>query len=130
MNVDEKPYDQYLVKVDGSGRLTTRNRRFLRKFLPASLTVSNKPQHRSILQHFGHPCDTVPLTTPISPPSQATPVIIPPGPCPEPAEPRIETPPYVEPTDAEQVEEVDIIPRTATTQPATQATPPPSMTSA
>ena len=39
-------------------------------------------------------------------------------------------PPYVEPTDAEQVEEVDIIPRTATTQPATPATPPPSMTSA
>ena len=130
MIVDAKPYDQYLVKVDGSGRLTTRNRRFLRTFLPASLTVSNKPQHRSIPQHFGHPCDTVPLTTPISPPSQVTPVIIPPGPCPEPAEPRIETPPYVEPTDAEQVEEVDIIPRTATTQPATPATPPPSMTSA
>ena len=27
-----KPHDQYLVKVDGSGRLTLRNRRFLRKY--------------------------------------------------------------------------------------------------
>ena len=123
MIVDAKPYDQYLVKVDGSGRLTTRNRRFLRTFLPASLTVSNKPQQHSIPQHFGHPCDTVPLTTPISPPSQATPVIIQPGLSPEPAEPRIETSPYVEPTDAEQVEEVDITPRTTITQPATPATP-------
>ena len=70
------------------------------------------------------------MTTPISPPSQATPVIIQPGLSPEPAEPRIETSPYVEPTDAEQVEEVDITPRTTITQPATPATPPPSMTSA
>ena len=135
MIVDAKPYDtfkihQYLVKVDGSGRLTTRNRRFLRTFLPASLLVSNKPQQRSIPQHFGHPCDTVSLTTPISPPSQATPVIIPSGLSPEPSEPQIETPPYIEPTGAEQVEEVDITPRSTITQPATPATPPHPMTSA
>ena len=30
------PNDQHIVKVDGSGRLTTRNRRYLRKFKPAS----------------------------------------------------------------------------------------------
>ena len=70
------------------------------------------------------------MTTPISSPSQATPVIIQPGLSQEPAEPRIETPPYVEPTGAKQVEEVDITPRTTITQPATPATPPPSMTSA
>ena len=29
-------HDQYRVKVDGSGRLTLRNRRFLRSFVPAS----------------------------------------------------------------------------------------------
>ena len=29
MIADAKPFYQYLVKVDGSGRLTTRNRRFL-----------------------------------------------------------------------------------------------------
>ena len=30
--VECKPFDQYLVKIDGSGRLTTRNRKFLRHF--------------------------------------------------------------------------------------------------
>ena len=29
--IEAKPYDQYVVKVDGSGRLTLRNRRFLRQ---------------------------------------------------------------------------------------------------
>ena len=33
------PNDQHIVKVDGSGRLTTRNRRYLRKFKPASPIV-------------------------------------------------------------------------------------------
>ena len=34
--VDVLGHDSYLVKVDGSGRVTQRNRRFLRKFVPAS----------------------------------------------------------------------------------------------
>ena len=35
--VDLKGNDQYLIKVDGTGRLTLRNRRFLRKYtLPES----------------------------------------------------------------------------------------------
>ena len=29
--VEAKPHSQYLVKVDGSGRVTLRNRRFLRR---------------------------------------------------------------------------------------------------
>ena len=32
--VELKDYHQYLVKIDGSGRLTVRNRKFLRKFNP------------------------------------------------------------------------------------------------
>ena len=32
--------DQYLVKIDGSGRVTLRNRRFLRSYTPASPTIS------------------------------------------------------------------------------------------
>ena len=40
-------HDQYLVKVDGSGRLTKRNRRFLRAFKPASMTVENAPTMKS-----------------------------------------------------------------------------------
>ena len=130
MIVDVKPYDQYLVKVDGSGRLTIRNRRFLRTFLPASLTVSSNPQQRNIAPHFRQLCNTVPLTSPISPPSQTTPVSIPQDLTAKLAEPQIETPPHVEPTDADEVEEVDITPRTTTTQPSTPTTPPPPMASA
>ena len=32
--VEVKQHDQYQVQVDGSGRITLRNRRFLRKFIP------------------------------------------------------------------------------------------------
>ena len=37
--------DQYWVKVDDSGRLTLRNRRFLRKFVPPSLTIGDPLSH-------------------------------------------------------------------------------------
>ena len=40
-------FDSYLVKVDGSGRLTKRNRRFLRKFVPASPCLSSPPRYTS-----------------------------------------------------------------------------------
>ena len=36
-----KQHDQYLVKVQGSGKLTLRNRRFLRKFQIRSPVVQN-----------------------------------------------------------------------------------------
>ena len=32
--IEVKQYDQYAVRVDGSGRITLRNRKFLRKFIP------------------------------------------------------------------------------------------------
>ena len=41
--IDVKPHNQYLVKVNGSGRVTVRNRRFLRKFTPAAMTVNQQP---------------------------------------------------------------------------------------
>ena len=41
--VEVRDHDQYVVKVDGSGRLTKRNRRFLRAFSPASATIDNPP---------------------------------------------------------------------------------------
>ena len=34
------PHDQYTVKVDGSSRVTRRNRRFLRSYVPATMTIS------------------------------------------------------------------------------------------
>ena len=33
--IDKKPHNQYLVKVNRSGQVTVRNRRFLRNFTPA-----------------------------------------------------------------------------------------------
>ena len=41
--IDVKPHNQYLVKVNGSGRVTVRKRRFLRKFTPAAMTVNQQP---------------------------------------------------------------------------------------
>ena len=42
--VEVRQYNQYLVKMDGSNRTTLRNRKFLRRFLPARAT----PPPRSI----------------------------------------------------------------------------------
>ena len=36
--VEVKDHDQYIVKVDGSGRMTIRNRKFLKKIIPYSMT--------------------------------------------------------------------------------------------
>ncbi len=46
--VDTGQHNQYLVKVDGSGRLTKRNRRFLRKFISTSLSI-NPSIHKSVV---------------------------------------------------------------------------------
>ena len=35
-------HNKYVVKIDGTGRLTTRNRRFLRKYTPATLDISHQ----------------------------------------------------------------------------------------
>ena len=42
MVVETKDYDQYVVKTAGTGRLTLRNRRFLRKFNPHHMSESAK----------------------------------------------------------------------------------------
>ena len=39
--VERLKHDQYWVKVDGSGRLTLRNRRFLRAYTPASSSITD-----------------------------------------------------------------------------------------
>lgn len=41
--VEVKQFDQYLVKVDGSNRISLRNRKFLRKFTPYSQPMQNSP---------------------------------------------------------------------------------------
>ena len=37
--VEVKQFDQYVVRVDGSGRVTLRNRKFLRKYVPVHSTT-------------------------------------------------------------------------------------------
>ena len=49
-------FDQYVVHIDGSGRMTTRNRKFLRKYLPVQttppgLTIDNDLRHLAMLAH-------------------------------------------------------------------------------
>ena len=57
--VEVNGFDQYMVKVDGSGRLTRRNRKFLRKFTPYEL-----PKERPSANNLGE--------NPSSPNSHAT----------------------------------------------------------
>ena len=41
-----RQYDQYVVKVDGSGRATLRNRKFLRVYTPLHLQQGSKARFR------------------------------------------------------------------------------------
>ena len=61
--VEQLPFDQFLVRVDGSGRITRRNRRQLRKFVPFRPTTSQQ-----LLTPAGH------LQT-VSPPAVTEPLI-------------------------------------------------------
>ena len=51
--IEVRQYDQYIVKVDGSGRATLRNRKFLRKYTPA--ISPRKPTSRHINQSKPEP---------------------------------------------------------------------------
>ena len=78
--VESRGHDQYLVKVDGSGRLTLRNRRFLRAYTPATPsiqqqpTTSPPPTHPTGQQHRSQPTLADPNTHPLTPLLQEIPV--------------------------------------------------------
>ena len=98
--VESKPNDQYVVRVSGSGRLTLRNRRFLRKFIPHdSATPSWVPpisqaDSRYVLQKTHTPIRKPPANNmhlagslqPESPVSQVQPNVSGTTPAPEPIE--------------------------------------------
>ena len=44
--IEVRQFHQYLIRIDGSGRQTLRNRKFLRKFIP----MYQPPKRRSILE--------------------------------------------------------------------------------
>ena len=56
------PFDKYVVKVDGSRRVTSRNRRYLRLFKPISTSTQRNEPHIRCEQYKGHgavPADSV-----------------------------------------------------------------------
>ncbi len=76
-------HDQYWVKVDGSGRLTLRNRRFLRVFTPATPTIAfppdvtppcvSTPAAKHAPATTSNPSPTPTALTSLNPERQATP---------------------------------------------------------
>ena len=55
------PHDQYSVLVDGSSQLTIRNRRFLKKYTPATMTIGEKrPQPPPLKINLTRPIDSSP----------------------------------------------------------------------
>ena len=66
MIVEVKGHDQYVVKVAGSGRLTLRNRRFLRRYNVPQRPQNNTPHHTLTSTPQGHHAGS-----PISSPSRS-----------------------------------------------------------
>ncbi|XP_060073014.1 uncharacterized protein LOC132552840 [Ylistrum balloti] len=67
--IEVHQYDQYVVRIDGSGRITLRNRKFLRKYTP----VYSPPEKQSIEQDLKHYFKRdIPNFTP---PTSGTPVV-------------------------------------------------------
>ncbi len=74
--VEVRQHDQYVIRTDGSGRVTLRNRKFLRKYTP----FRKQPKHRTILQDLecAKPATTTTAPEPgqraedVSPASSAT----------------------------------------------------------
>ena len=64
--VEYKGHDQYVVKIDGSGRLTNRNRRFLRRLepwaTPRRTRTNVQPSSQGEKKSFLHPAATPGLT--------------------------------------------------------------------
>ena len=70
--IEVRQFHQYLVRVDGSGRQTLRNRKFLRKYIPVYQPV----KRRSIIEDIAHlppssPCEDT--TTSLKPPTTQPP---------------------------------------------------------
>ena len=104
--VEVKEFDQYVLKIDGSGRLTLRNRKFLRKITPYQLTKhfkSNSHVPPTLSQEPPQSPGTGPTAAaPDEPPTSGTPPASPASPA-SPAPPETEIPPALntEPTQAE-----------------------------
>ena len=100
--VEALGHDKYHVKVDGSGRLTMRNRKFLRSFIPASTEITRTPPPTAAHDPPGMhaidpplPAQLVAPTTPSKAPPLASPPMI------------LNTPPPL-PAPPQEIPEVDV----------------------
>ena len=97
--VEVGQHDQYAVKIDGSGRITVRNRRFLRKFEPATMDIQPAPNRhgQTATDTNAHPTEGInrellildPVPSALNP-QPASPGV--PAPDPQPASPGIPAP--------------------------------------
>ena len=111
--VEVKEHDQYVVKVDGSGRMTMRNRKFLKKITPYSMT-----------KHFRQDDARAPPPVPTAEPPPAEPAAPAGPPAPEPATPPAgspapepATPPAESPAPVTSPEPADTAPAPLTPEP-------------
>ena len=65
--VESPGYDQYRVKVDGSGRLTLHNRRFLRPYPPATPSLPQGPTAEAHLTRIGDQAPAQPPPAAVEP---------------------------------------------------------------
>ena len=113
--VEVKEHDQYVVKVDGSGRMTLRNRKFLRKIVPYSMTKHVKDSDNPLKLPEPMPMPRAPPMPPTPP--MPEPNLVPEPPLRPPPAPTAE-PPLTTPSTAAE-------PPTQRSEPAPAATPTP-----
>ena len=72
--LEDLGYNKYRVKVDGSGRVTDRNRQFLRKFTPVTPSLPG-PTPNTAVNHNPQPVNPIPTRAQIYQPFDPSPVI-------------------------------------------------------
>lgn len=97
-----RQYDQYVIKLDGSGRMTTRNRKFLRKYIPVMppapvLTLDRDLLYQQLLTRKTASPNDIPIhdqpNQPITQPSEPNLPTMKPAEIPQPTVPAPEIPP-------------------------------------
>jgi hypothetical protein len=114
--IEVRQFDQYVIRVDGSGRVTIRNRQFLRKFM---LVQPRQPRY-IITDDLGYLPTGV---TKVNEPPPSPPATIP-SPNKPPLSPNTTTEPPPNPTTLEENRQPDAQIPADTSQPATPKKPP------
>ena len=114
--IEVRQFHQYLIRIDGSGRQTLRNRKFLRNYIP----IYQPAKRRSILEDIAH----LPPTPPSDDTTTSPKLLTDPPPTP-PHTPRKDTTSPTTPTRTDT--EVNIPPPQTSHPPGSPITPPPTI---